>query len=112
MSRGTWYRWQATEDATAIDPDYQTLASEWHEDLTAQDIRRAGLARDRHRPPQDAAFKEGRPAGWVEIIERSRRDIAAWNHEQQVIELAKQLTEAHVRAAAKRVQEWQQRNWL
>ena len=112
MSRGTWYRWQATEDATAIDPDYQSLALEWHDDLTPQDIRRAGLARDSHRPPQEAAIKEDRPACWVEMIERARRDIAAWNHEQRVIELAKQLTEAHVRAAAKRVAEWQRQNWL
>ena len=112
MSRGVWYRWQATEDATEIDPDYQTLALEWRDDLTAQDIRRAGLARDIHRPPQDAAIRTDRPAVWVAMIERARRDIAAWDHEQKVIELAKQLTEAHVRAAAKRVAEWQRQNWL
>ena len=111
MRRGVWYRWQATEDATAIDPDYQTLAAEWHDDLTAQDIRRCGAARDHHRPPQVSAFKAGRPTGWVEMIERARRDIDAWNHEQRVIELAKQLTEAHIRAAARRVQEWQRQNW-
>ena len=112
MSRGVWYRWQATEDATATDPDYQSLAREWHSDVTAQDIRMLGLAADRHRPPQHAAIRTDRPQVWSEKIERARRDIAAWNHEWRVIELAKQLTEAHVRAAAKRVQEWQQQNWL
>lgn len=76
MSRGTWYRWQATEDATAIDPDYQTLAAEWHEDLTAQDIRRAGLARDRHRPPQDAAISTERPQAYAAKIERHKAYLA------------------------------------
>lgn len=76
MRRGTWYRWQATEDATAIDPDYQTLAAEWYDDLTAQDIRRAGLARDRHRPPQEAAFRTGRPQAYAAMIERHKAYLA------------------------------------
>ena len=76
MSRGVWYRWQATEDATAIDPDFQTLALEWHDDLTAQDIRRAGLARDRHRPPQEAAIRDDRPQAYAEKIERHKAYLA------------------------------------
>ncbi len=76
MSRGTWYRWQATEDSTAIDPDYQTLALEWRDDLTAQDIRRAGLAPDRHRPPQDAAIRTDRPPAYAAMIEKHKAYLA------------------------------------
>lgn len=76
MNRGTWYRWQATEDATACEPDYQTLALEWHDDLTAQDIRRAGLARDRHRPPQEAAIRTDRPQAYAAMIAKHKAYLA------------------------------------
>lgn len=76
MSRGAWYRWQANEDAYAVDPDYQTLAAEWRDDLTAQDIRLYGLARDNHRPPQVAQISTERPPAYQQRIDKAKAYLA------------------------------------
>lgn len=76
MNLGTWYRWQAAEDAYATDPDYQTLAAEWRDDLTAQDIRLYGLARDNHRPPQVAQISQQRPPAYQQRIDKAKAYLA------------------------------------